>query len=208
MKVIRMAAVSILMTVALGSMNLSAAEKEEVFAFQDITPAQPTSSGSKIEVVEMFWYGCPHCYHFEPHVKQWKKSLAKDVSFKRVPAIFNDKWALHARAYYTAEALGVLEKIHQPLFDAMHQKKQRLDDQAKLADFFAQHGVNKEKFNSTFYSFAVNSKVNWAKHLTNAYKIEGVPTMIVQGKYRTSASLAGGHKEVIQVVNDLVAKER
>lgn len=208
MKLFRQVAVSILLSVAFFSTGVSAAEKEEVFAFHDISPVQPTSSGDKIEVVEMFWYGCPHCYQFEPHVKKWKKSLPKDVSFKRVPAIFNDKWALHARAYYTAEALGVLDKIHAPLFDAMHKRNQRLDDQAKLADFFASHGVSKEQFNSTFYSFAVNSKVNWAKHLTNAYKIDGVPTMIVQGKYRTSASLAGGHKEVIQVVNELIAKER
>lgn len=208
MNIFRMAVVSILLSVAFGSMSVSAAEKEEAFAYHDITPAQPVSSGDKIEVVEMFWYGCPHCYQFEPHIKQWKKSLAKDVSFKRVPAIFNDKWALHARAYYTAEALGVLDKIHKPMFDAMHKKRQRLDDQAELAELFAKHGVSKDKFNSTFYSFAVNSKVNWAKHLTNAYKIDGVPTMIVQGKYRTSATLTGGHKEVIQVVNDLVAKER
>ncbi|MDH5184167.1 MAG: DsbA family protein [Gammaproteobacteria bacterium] len=208
MNIFRIAAVSLLMSVAFCSISVSAAEKEEAFGFLDITPAQPTSSGGKIEVVEMFWYGCPHCYNFEPHIKQWKKSLPKDVSFIRVPAIFNDKWALHARAYYTAEALGVLEKIHQPLFDAMHKKNQRLDNQGKLAEFFSKHGISKDKFNSTFHSFAVNSKVNWAKHLTTAYKIDGVPTMIVQGKYRTSASLAGGHKEVIEVVNDLVAKER
>lgn len=208
MKILRLVTVTILMSVAFFSVAASAAEREEVFSFHDITPAQPISSGDRIEVVEMFWYGCPHCYQFEPHVKQWKKSLPKDVSFKRVPAIFNDKWALHARAYYTAEALGVLEKIHGPLFDAMHKQRKRLDDQAKLADFFSKYGVSKDQFNSTFYSFAVNSKVNWAKHLTTAYKIDGVPTMIVQGKYRTSASLAGGHKEVIEVVNDLIAKER
>ena len=208
MKLFRLVTVSILLSVAFFTTGASAAEKEEAFAFHDINPPQPTSSGDKIEVVEMFWYGCPHCYQFEPHVKAWKKSLPKNVSFKRVPAIFNDKWALHARAYYTAEALGVLEKIHAPLFDAMHKQHKRLDNQGKLADFFAKYGVSKEQFNSTFYSFAVNSKVNWAKHLTAAYKIDGVPTMIVQGKYRTSASLAGGHKEVIQVVNDLITKER
>ena len=208
MTMLRKYAVSLLLAVAFFPLVALAANKEEVFAYQDIQPAQPTSSGNKIEVVEMFWYGCPHCYQFEPLIKQWKGSLPADVSFVRVPAIFNDKWALHARAFYTAEALGVLDKIHQPLFDAMHKDKKRLDDQARLAEFFASFGISKDSFNSTFYSFAVNSKVNWAKHLTESYKIDGVPTMIVQGKYRTSASLAGSHKEALQVVDDLVAKER
>ncbi|MBD3609616.1 MAG: thiol:disulfide interchange protein DsbA/DsbL [Gammaproteobacteria bacterium] len=180
----------------------------EAFGYFDIKPAQPTSSGNKIEVVEMFWYGCPHCNQFEPFINSWKKRQQADVAFKRIPAIFNARWELHARAYFTAEVLGVLDKVHTPMFDAIHKQKKTLATQAALAELFARHGVDKSQFNRSFRSFAVNSKVNWAKKLTKSYQIDGVPTMVVAGKYRTSASLAGGHQQVLNVVDDLVKQER
>jgi len=193
---------------ALISGTALSADKDDVFAYQDITPAVPTTSGDKIEVVEMFWYGCPHCYAFEPYLNRWKKSLPKDVAFVRVPAIFNPKWEFSARIYYTAEVMGVLGKMHEHIFDAIHKEHRPLGNLGEVAALFAQYGVDKKEFESTFNSFAVNSKVNWARHLTKVYGIDGVPTMIVAGKYRTSASLAGGHEEVLKVVDDLIARER
>ena len=208
MKMIQAISASLFLSLTLFTGVTWAANSEEVFAYQEITPSVPTSSGDKIEVVEMFWYGCPHCYAFEPDLNAWKKKLPKDVAFVRVPAIFNPKWEFHARVYYTAEVLGVLDKVHTPMFDAIHKEHKPMDEPAEVAELFAKYGIDKDLFNRTFYSFAVNSKVNWARHLTQAYGIDGVPTMIVQGKYRTSASLAGGHKEVLEVVDGLIAKER
>jgi thiol:disulfide interchange protein DsbA len=208
MKILQAISTALVCVVMLMPQAAVAANQEEVFAYHEITPPQPISSGNKIEVVEMFWYGCPHCYQFEPHINSWKKNLPADVAFIRVPAIFNAKWEFHARVYYTAEVLGVLDKVHAPIFDTMHKQRKRFEDQAAVADLFAHHGVSKDQFYKTFYSFAVNSKVNWAHHLTQAYGIDGVPTMIVQGKYRTSAGLAGGHREVLEVVDGLIARER
>lgn len=195
----------LVLTLAFG---VASAADDGVFAYQDITPPVPTTSGGKIEVVEMFWYGCPHCYAFEPSLNRWKAHLPKDVEFKRVPAVFNPRWEFSARIYYTAEVLGVLDKLHEEIFDAMHKTHIPLNNEVEVEAFFAQHGVDKKLFEETFNSFAVNSKVNWARHLTNAYGIDGVPTMIVNGKYRTSASLAGGHEEVLKVVDGLIARER
>jgi thiol:disulfide interchange protein DsbA len=205
MKMIQAIAASLALTLVSGA---ALAADDDLFAYQDITPAVPTTSGDKIEVVEMFWYGCPHCYAFEPVLNNWKKSLPKDVAFVRVPAIFNPRWEFSARVYYTAEVLGVLDKLHEHIFDAIHKQHIPLNNEVEVEGFFARYGVDKKLFQETFHSFAVNSKVNWARHLTKAYGIDGVPTMIVNGKYRTSASLAGGHEEVLQVVDGLIARER
>jgi len=199
---------SLLLALALVSGTVLAADNDGVFAYQDITPAVPTTSGNKIEVVEMFWYGCPHCYAFEPVLNEWKAHLPKDVAFIRVPAIFNPKWEFTARIYYTADVLGVLDKMHEHIFDAIHKQHRPLASEPEVAALFEQYGVSKQEFDNTFNSFAVNSKLNWARHLTKAYGIDGVPTMIVDGKYRTSASLAGGHEEVLKVVDGLIARER
>ena len=161
----------------------------------------------KSEVVELFWYGCPHCFDFEPDLHKWLKTKPKNVNFVRMPAVFNKRWEMHARAYYTAEVLGVLDKIHQPLFDAMNLKKQKMASSGELAAFFVKHGVNKETFIETFNSFSVDSKVRRATDMTKRYGIDGVPTLIVNGKYRTSGSLAGGRDKMLKVVDHLIKQE-
>ena len=161
----------------------------------------------KSEVVELFWYGCPHCFDFEPDLHKWLKTKPKNVNFVRMPAVFNKRWEMHARAYYTAEVLGVLDKIHQPLFDAMNLKKQKMASSGELAAFFVKHGVSKETFIETFNSFSVDSKVRRATDMTKRYGIDGVPTLIVNGKYRTSGSLAGGRKNMLKVVDHLIKQE-
>lgn len=176
-------------------------------AFERIVPTQPTSNPDKVEVMEVFWYGCPHCFRFQPYIERWLLTKPDYVNYTRLPAILNESWAIHARAYYAAEALGVLEKIHEPLFDAIHVKKQRLDTEAALADFFAQYGVDKSNFHDAFTSFAVNTKVARARELTRRYGIDGTPAVVVNGKYRTGPGMTGGYEKLIDVMNYLAAEE-
>jgi thiol:disulfide interchange protein DsbA len=167
-----------------------------------------TQNSSKIEVAEVFWYGCIHCFKFEPAIKKWKANLAEDVVFVPTPAQWNKRMSIHAQAYYTAEALGVLEKVHEPLFKALNVERKKLASESELADFFEAYGVDKETFEKTFNSFGVNSAVARADARTRGYKITGTPELVVQGKYRISASMAGGQEEMLKVADYLIAKER
>lgn len=169
---------------------------------------QPTSDASKIEVVELFWYGCPHCYHLEPLINKWAAALPEDVNFVRMPAILNPRWEILARAYYTAELLGVLDQVHEPLFKAIHADKQKFDTEDQIAAFFAAQGVDDKKFRDTFKSFGVAAKLNRAKQMTQRYGINGVPALVINGKYRTSASEAGSHENMLKVTDKLIAQER
>jgi thiol:disulfide interchange protein DsbA len=177
--------------------------------YEMVTPAQPTSVADKIEVVELFWYGCPHCYQFEPSLQKWLKSKPANVAFVRVPGIFRPEWSVLARAYYTAEALGVLDKVHDSIFGAVHELKRPLQSEDQLAAFFAEQGVKEEDFRKTFRSFAVETKVRRAQELSQRYGAKGVPTMIVNGKYRVSAGLSGvqTHANTIKVVDALIKRE-
>jgi len=174
----------------------------------ELANPQPTSSGDRIEVVELFWYGCPHCYHLESYVKEWLASKPEDVEFVRMPAIVSARWELLAKAYYTAELLGVLDRTHEALFAVLHEEKRKIVDEAALQEFFVSQGVSAEEFKNTINSFAVNVKINNARQMTRRYALTGVPTMIVNGKYSTSPGMARGNEAVIKVVNYLVGKER
>ncbi len=189
--------------------GVARADIDEGIEYQTINPPVPTTvNDNQIEVVEMFWYGCPHCYHFEPTLLKWLAHKPKHVVFMRVPAIFNNPlWEIHAKAFYTAEVLGVLDKTHEDFFDAIHQQGRRLATEPEIEDFFVKHGVSAADFKNAFNSFAVYSKVRRAMELTRRYGIDGVPSLIVDGKYRTSGSLAGGHEGMIKVLNFLIAKE-
>lgn len=158
----------------------------------DLNPPQATDSPGKIEVTEFFWYRCPHCYALEPQLESWVKQLPKDVQFKRIPAIFNDDWAVDARIYYTMETMGLVERLFRPLFDAIHQQggvRLRGDAYAKwAADWLAKQGVDPKKWDETFRSFTVSTKVRRAGQLTQAYRFDGVPALAVQGRYVVNAS--------------------
>ena len=169
---------------------------------------QPTASADRIEVVELFWYGCSHCHRFEPYAQDWLANKPDDVEFIRLPAILGPDWELLARAYFTADLLGVTNKTHTALFDVIHEKKNKLNSVDKLRAFFIDHGVSAEDFDKTFNSFAVAIKLNNARLMTRRYAITGVPTIIINGKYSTSGSLAGGHPEIIKVINYLIEQER
>ena len=168
----------------------------------------PTRDSSKIEVVEMFSYGCSHCYEFEPLIKQWDKQQASDVDFWNLPAVWNESMKLYARTFYAAQELNVAEKIHLPLFTAIVLEHQRLSSKNELAVFFAEYGVDKEAFAKAFNSTAVEKQVKQAEARVRRYKPAGVPEIIVNGKYRIDRMRAGGQTEMLAVVDFLINKER
>lgn len=175
--------------------------------YRRIEPPQPTDTGRKIQVVEMFWYGCPHCFHFEPYLLRWLKTLPKNVTFERMPATLNPSWVILARAYYTEKVLGVEGKLHETLFDAIHVKGRDLNSEQALAAFFKRHGVPEAKFRQAFHSFTVATDLKRAEIMTQRYGIDGVPSIIVDGKYRTDATLAGGSFDrLLKIVNFLISK--
>jgi thiol:disulfide interchange protein DsbA len=176
--------------------------------YQKLKTPQPTASSDSIEVVELFWYGCPHCYRLEPFIHDWLKNKPDDVSFVRMPAIMGSGWELLAKAYYTAELLGVLDKVHGELFSAVHEKNSKIRNEKMLREFFVGLGVPAEDFDKTINSFAVVVKINNARMMTRRYGLTGVPTVIVNGKFSTSASAAGSNKKLIDIIDYLVAEER
>lgn len=176
--------------------------------YKALANPQPTNSDDKIEVVELFWYGCPHCYRIEPFIAEWSANSPDDVEFIRMPAIIGPPWELFAKAFYTAEFLGVGEKIHLALLDAIHKDKKKITTDAALQAFFVEQGVSAEDFKKTFNSFAVAVKVNNARLMTKRYAITGVPAIIVNGKYNTSGTLAGSNENIIKVMDYLVRQER
>jgi thiol:disulfide interchange protein DsbA len=196
----------------------AAADYVEGTQYTRLASPQPTSAPDKIEVVEMFSYACPHCFHMEAELEQWLKAKPDDVVFVRLPVVFRPEWELLAKAYFTAEILGVLDKTHEALFEAIHVKNQRFPDEAAMQAFFVSQGVSAEDFKKTFDSFEVDMKVRNAKDMTRRYAITGVPTFIVNGKFSTSASLAGNNEKglsvkelnekTLEVVDYLVEQER
>ena len=172
-----------------------------------VDPPQPTATGDKVEVLEVFSYACPHCAHFQPYAEQLKTSLPAGAVFTYMPAVFNPSWEPYARAYYTAESLGVLDKTHQPLFDALHRDHLPLRTIDDLAGFYAQNGVDKAKFLATSASFEVESKLARSQTIVKADGIDGTPSIVVNGKYRITGASAGGYPQLIELVDWLVQKE-
>ena len=172
-----------------------------------ITPAVKTTDPGKVVVTEMFWYGCPHCFRFEPYVEQWSKKLPGSVLFEQVPSTLNPRWSDHARTYYSLELMGELEKVHSKLFDGIHVKRQRLDRLDSIAKYLGGLGVDEAKFRETFSSFPVDAALRKNAKKEQKYGHNGVPAVIVNGKYLTSGSLAGSNERLIQVMNFLVTKE-
>jgi thiol:disulfide interchange protein DsbA len=174
--------------------------------FLELNPPLPTDAAGKIEVVEFFWYECPHCYSLEPRIEAWLKNLPKDVQFRRVPAMFNQQWALSGRVFYTLEAIGELDRLHKPLFDAIHKGGLKITNMKQLQDWLERQKVDLGKFNAAFKSFAVESRLKRALELTTASRIESVPQMMVNGRYLVSADSAKG--DMLLVVNVLIEQAR
>lgn len=175
--------------------------------YEAVSPAQPVQNPDKVEVIEFFWYGCPHCYSLEPAMVEWLKNKPANVEFIRQPAVFSDVWGKHAKAFFTAEALGVSEKVHADFFDAVQNKKQKLVTEDELAKFFVEHGVKEDDFRSAYNSFLVDTKLRQAESMGARYGISGVPALVVNGKYRVTATTAKSQANMLTVTNELIAQE-
>jgi len=178
--------------------------------FKQTAQAIPSDTPAKIEVIELFWYGCPHCYHLEAPLAAWVKKLPQDVTFKRVPGVPRQDWAPMAKAYYTLEALNLVDKLHVPLFEAIHKQKNLnpSDDKAAIDWITRQGGLDRKKVAETFNSFSVNTKVMRAVQIFRASGATGVPALIIDGKYLTSSTMAGGNDEVVKVADYIIANVR
>ena len=171
--------------------------------------AVKTNDPGKIEVVEVFWYGCAHCFRFEPLIEDWEAKLAPDVDFVRFPGMWNELMKVHAQAFFTAEALGKLKELHTPIFNAINIDGNRLQNEQQLSAFFAKYGVSPEDFSKTFNSFSVKTKVNQAQAKMRDYQVRSTPNMVVNGKYLISTGDAvRTQQEMLEVVDFLVNKER
>lgn len=163
---------------------------------------------NKIQVIEFFSYGCPWCFHLEPMLEKWLKSKPKNVVFERIPVVFEPGWQIYAKAYYTAKALGITDKITPKIFNAIHVKRENLLSQKAMQAFFVKNGVSKQAFESAFdFSPGIGMELNRANSLMRAWGIYQIPTLVVNGKYRTnSAMVNGSDKKLIQVLSFLVKK--
>lgn len=203
---------AIAFAIALVGCGVSVQADDDYQAGKDYVVIEPqlkfSSNEDKIEVVEIFWYGCPHCFSFEPFVKAWAEDLPQDVEFIRVPAAMNRSWAVHARAFYTAEALGMWETIHNALFNAIHVEQKRILTPAQIKSFFIEHGADADKFDAAWSSFGVDSQVRRAGQIVQAWGPNSVPTVAVNGKYWTSGSMAGSHAREFEILEALIERER
>ena len=171
-------------------------------------PAATDAGNGKIELIEFFWYSCPHCNTFEPTFAQWIKTAPKDVVVRRVPVAFRDDFAPQQRLFFALEAMNLLESLHAKVFAAIHVEKQALNTEAAITDWVAKQGVDKAKFMETYKSFGVASKLKRAVQLQNDYKVEGVPSFGVAGRYYTDGSIAGSMERALKVVESLIAQSR
>jgi thiol:disulfide interchange protein DsbA len=177
--------------------------------FRRMTTSQGTSSPpDKIEVAEVFRYGCPHCYDFDPVLDEWRETLPSDVAFVRIPVVWSPTHQIHARVMYTAEALGKLDEMHTGIFEAIHQRGSQLTSEDELVELFAKYDVSEEQFREAFNSFGVSSSVKRAENLGRRYGVRSVPVLIVNGKYATDAPGNKTYDDIIRVTNELIERER
>lgn len=177
--------------------------------YQAVEPSAPVEApAGKIEVVEFFWYNCPHCNVFEPSFDAWRKRAPKDVAVRRVPIAFRDDFVPQQRLYYALDAMGLVDKLHTKVFAAIHAEKQNLAKGDAIADWVAKQGVDKAKFLEQYNSFSVATKATRATQLQNAYKLEGVPALGVAGRFVTDGGMAGSMERALQVVEFLISSVR
>lgn len=184
--------------------------------YQRLQQAQPTDTGKKVEILEFFWYNCPHCHAFEPYLADWAKKQGERVVVKRVPVGFRESFVPQQKLYYTLEAMNRLD-LHKAVFDAIHGKRQKLDREDQIMAFIDRQDIDKKKFVDTYNSFTVQSKVNRVRQLQEAFRIDGVPTVAIDGQYVTSPSIIaqsmrGASEDMLnnatlQVMDALVAKK-
>ena len=185
-----------------------AAHAQSQGAFSTLRKELPVEAPGKIEVVEFFWYGCIHCYRLEALLEAWVPKLHPDTKFRRIPAVFNERWGHDAAIFYSFEALGVLDKVHRPFFDAIHLSRLKTDNPQALAEWLQRNGLDPKKFDATMRSFGVQSKVKRAAQLTAAAAIEGTPALAVQGRYTISAEQGGTQEGMLATADRLIGMVR
>jgi protein dithiol oxidoreductase (disulfide-forming) len=182
--------------------------------YQIMKRPQPTESGNKVEVLEFFWYGCPHCNTLQPSLQRWLKRKPADVEFRRVAAAFQESWVPLTRVYYTLDAMNLVDKLHHDVFAAIHDQKVRLSDPKVLLDWVASKGVDRQKFNDTYNSFSVQSRTQRAMEVTRAYDIPGTPAIVIDGRYLTAPSMVVSADKSIdydryfKIVDEVIAMAR
>lgn len=176
--------------------------------FRRLGTAAPVPGHGKIDVVEFFWYGCPHCHALEPALEVWSAKLPADVAFRRMPVIFGALHEAHARMFFALEALGQLPTVHKRVFAALHVQRRRLDKFDDIAAFVAEQGVDKQKFSEAYNAFGVGSKVKQSQQLAQAYALDGVPALGIAGRFLTAGSMAGSNERALQVADSLIARSR
>jgi protein dithiol oxidoreductase (disulfide-forming) len=196
---------------AVVSLSAFAASPEPAFEGHDYTrmsQPQPVATGKKIEVLEFFWYRCPHCFKLEPALNGWLKKLPKDAQVRRVPAVFREDWMPGAKLYYVLEQMGQVNRLHDKVFDAYHVENLNLNDPGVLGGWIARQGVDRQKFEGIYNSFSTQSKATQGAQLATTYGITGVPTFVIDGKYLTSASMTGSETRLFEVLDQLIVKAR
>jgi protein dithiol oxidoreductase (disulfide-forming) len=176
--------------------------------YRVIVPAQPGEGSKKIEVVEFFYYGCPHCYDLEPALKTWLKRKPADVEFRQQPAVFRENWIPLTKTFYALDAMGLLPKLSDKVFSAVHDEGLGLSDESMMSKWIGQQGVDPAKFDEAYRSFAVQNKVQRAIQITRDYQVKGTPSIVVAGKYITSPSMTGSFEKFFQVVDQLIEMAR
>lgn len=188
------------------SLMTQAANWEQGVHYHELSEPQPVQTGEQIEVRELFWYGCPHCYSLEPFIESWLRNKPENAQYVPTPGVFHPRSEFHARAFYTFEALDITEEVHRDFYDELHQRGNDIYNVSSLVEFVAGHGVEPEAVRDAFDSFAVDTNVRSAAQTFRKYGATGVPTMIIDGRYRITVSSAGGHAQLLELIDFLVDK--
>lgn len=202
--------IALIFFINLGFTNISSvhAELTEGRDYAVLLNPQPTASGNNIEVLEFFWYGCPHCYKLHPLIQTWLKKKPNDVNFRYIPTIFRKSWIPGAKTFYTIEILGKINELHNKIYDAIHLEKIDLANEELLFNWVDKQGVDREKFISVYNSFSVVNKSSQSSQMSTKYGLDGVPSLVVNGKYLISGRMGGTPQETIQTLEQLINKVR
>lgn len=198
----------LLLSFSLISLSSARADIVEGKDYTVLATPQPTQDGNTIEVLEFFWYGCPHCDSLHPHLKTWLMNIPKDVSFRYVPATLRANWVSAAKIFYTIEAIGKTDVLHDKVYDAVHRDKIDINNESVLFDWVEKQGIDRKKFEDTYRSFSVQNQVARSTQLSRQYQLTGVPALVINGKYITSGKMGGTPQDTIRTLEALIEKIR
>lgn len=203
---VRASAFALIATFLMACQGETNAQSIDDSKYKPVSKQITVTSGDKIEVAELFWFGCGHCYSLEPALKEWKKTKPKNVTFKKVPAIFSSSWEFHGKAFYTMEALNVPQEAYDAFFRALHIEQRKISTLSQLSAHLKPFGKTEKQVESAFNSFDVDSKLRVAKKITRQSGARGVPSIVIDGKYLTSEVISGGTEQMFNIVDQLVVK--